>query len=80
MGLNVRKPVFGVCQQQRRRPVCASVQSDQCHCYSSLESIIFRLNTSQISIFLLVSVAEGTGLSLALLETPKTGFVAPRPI
>ena len=34
----------------------------------------------KFSIFQLVSVAEETGLKLALLETPKTGFVATRPI
>ena len=44
-----------------------------------LESIISRLATGNISIFKLVSIDEGTGLSLALLETPKTGFVATRP-
>ena len=33
MGINVRKPVFAVCEQQRRRPSCASPQSDQCLCY-----------------------------------------------
>ena len=25
MGLDARKPVFGVCEQHRRRPTCASV-------------------------------------------------------
>ena len=30
MGLDVRKPGFGVCEQQRRRPV---QQSDQRFCY-----------------------------------------------
>ena len=45
-----------------------------------LESIISKLATSKISIFKLVSVAEETGLSLALSETSKTGFVASRPI
>ena len=45
-----------------------------------LESTISRPATSEISIFLLVSVAEETGLKLALWETPKTGFVAQRPI
>ena len=45
-----------------------------------LESNISKLATDEISIFYLVSVAEGTGLSLALLETPKTGFVTSRPI
>ena len=45
-----------------------------------LESIICKLATGEISIFELVSVAEETGLKIALLETPKTGFVASRPI
>ena len=45
-----------------------------------LESIISRLATSQISIFWLVSLAELAGLNLTLSETPKTGFVAWRPI
>ena len=30
--------------------------------------------------FKLVSVANETGLSLAMWETPKTGFLATRPI
>ena len=41
-----------------------------------LESIISRLATIIISIFLQVSVAQETGLNLALSETLKTGFVA----
>ena len=45
-----------------------------------LESIISRLATGEISTFELVSVAEETDLKLALSETPKTGFVATRPI
>ena len=44
-----------------------------------LESIIPKFATSEISIFWLVFVAEETGLSLALSETPKTAFVASRP-
>ena len=43
-------------------------------------NIISRLATSEISIFKLVSVAEETGLKLALTETRKTGFLATRPI
>ena len=39
-----------------------------------LESIISSLASSEISTFWLVSVAEETGLSLALSETPKTFF------
>ena len=42
------------------------------------ESVLSKLATSEISIFLLVSVAEDTGLNLALLETPKTDFLATR--
>ena len=79
-GLNARKPVFGVCKQQRRRPACASAQTDQHLCFRFLESSISKLYTGEISIFQLVSVAEETGLNLTLSESPKTGFVATRPI
>ena len=34
LGLDATKPVFGVCVQHRRRPACASAQSDQRLCYS----------------------------------------------
>ena len=44
------------------------------------ESIVSKLATGEISIFLLVPVAEETGLKLTLSETPKTGFLATRPI
>ena len=43
-----------------------------------LESIICKLATGEISIFYLVSVAEETGLKLALSETLKTGFLGTR--
>ena len=33
MGFDVRKPVFGVCKQQRSRPACTYVQADQRLCY-----------------------------------------------
>ena len=45
-----------------------------------LESVISRLATNEILFFYLVSVAEQAGLKLALSETPKTGFLAMRPI
>ena len=45
-----------------------------------LEHIISKLATSKFLTFLLVSVAEETGLSHALSETPKTGFVTSQPI
>ena len=44
------------------------------------ENLMFRLSTSEISLFLLVTVAEQTNLNNTLLETQKTGFVATRPI
>ena len=34
MGLVERKPDFGGCEQQKRKPACASAQSDQRLCYS----------------------------------------------
>ena len=45
-----------------------------------LESSISKLATSKMSIFYLVPVAVDTGLSLIFLETPKTGFLATRPL
>ena len=36
----MRKPVFAICEHQRRRSACASVQSDQCLCFPCLDSII----------------------------------------
>ena len=68
-----------ICDLQRRRPACASAQSDQPPCYS-LFGKHNKLTTSEISIFKLVSLAEETGLSLALSETPKTGLPTMRPI
>ena len=37
MGFDARKPVFGVCEQQRHRSACASVQSDEHLCYSLIQ-------------------------------------------
>ena len=45
-----------------------------------LVSIISKLGTRKKSIFYLVSVADETNLSIALLDIPKTGFVTWRPI
>ena len=39
-----------------------------------LKSTISRLATNEISVFLLVCVAEETGLKLAIAETPKKVF------
>ena len=43
MGLDARKPVFGVWEQQRRRPACTFALSDQCLGYSLIGRIILNL-------------------------------------
>ena len=73
-----------VCEQQRRRLVCASAQTVHRLYYSLFGKyrIISKLATSYISIFWLISETEQTGLNLTLSclsETRKTGFVATRP-
>ena len=73
MGLNARKHVFGVCEQQRRRPACTSAQSDQRLCYSLIGILYLDLLQAKFQ-FSSCSLAEETGLSLALSETPKAGF------
>ena len=76
-GLDARKPVFGglrTTKAQTRLRIRA-VESALL-----LERFICRRATREISIFYLVFVAEQAGLSLVLSETPKTGFVATRPI
>ena len=45
-----------------------------------LDSFTYRLATREISSFKLVSLAEQAGLNLTFSETPKTGFLASRPI
>ena len=49
-------------------------------CLMQSTFIIYRLATSEHSIFSLVSVAEQTGLSFTLSENPKAGFQWPWPI
>ena len=44
-----------------------------------LKSIICRHDSGEFSSFWLVSVAEETDLKFALLDTPKTGFLATHP-
>ena len=63
----MRKPVYAVCEQQRRRSACTSTQSDQHLCCSLL--------ISKISSLYLASVAAQASLCLTWWETPKTGFL-----
>ena len=45
-----------------------------------MERMTSNLAKSKFSSFSLVCVAEQTGMNIALSETPKKGFVAPRPM
>ena len=64
----------GVCEQHMHSHSLVSAFINRV-----LESIVSKIATSEISVFQLVSEAEETGFSLALSETPKTGFLATRP-
>ena len=66
----------GVCEQQRRRPACASAQSDQCLCCLVRGKYHIKTYSKRNFTILAISVAEQAGLNLTLSETLKTGFVA----
>ena len=68
MGLNTRKPAFGVCEQQ---------SADQ---PAYPHRLIFVIHLMECIIFQLVFVAKQDGLGMTWSETPKTGFLALRPI
>ena len=53
---------YVICEQQRRRSACVSVQSDQCLCFLCLDSIISVDSIAEISV--LASVAAQAGLCL----------------
>ena len=74
----MRKPVYAVCEQQRRRSACASAQSDQRLYFRCLDSMIPLVSTSEISSLHLVSVAAQAGLCLTWSQTTKTGFLVTR--
>ena len=68
----------GGCEQHRHRPACASAQTDQ------PAPVFFAFwkasHPNLLKAKIQFSVAEQAGLKLALWETPKTGFLARRPI
>ena len=81
MGLEAIKPVFrGLRTTQAQSSLRIRAVWSATLLFRVLESAISKLATSEISFFYLVSVAEQAGLNLTLSETPKTGFVATRPI
>ena len=67
----MRKPVYVIREQQRRRLACASAQSDL-RCVDSIIPLVF---ISAISSLYLASMAAQAGLSLTWSQTPKTGFL-----
>ena len=67
----MRKPVFGGLQTIK-------AQTSLLHRRRLISAFVIHLLKSIISEQVQFSVAEETGLSLALSETPKTGFVAAR--
>ena len=80
MGLNAGKPVFGGLGTTKAQTSLRIRSLISAFVIRFLESTLSKLATSEILIFLLVSVADNTGLSLTLSETQKTGFLATRPI
>ena len=74
----MRKPVFAIFEQQRRRSAFASAQSDQRLCFRGLDSIKPLVSIAEISSLCLTSVAAQAGLSLPWSQTPKTGFLVTR--
>ena len=71
----MRKPVYAICEQQRRRSACAFVQSDQHLVVRCLDSIIPLVSISEISSLYLASLVAQAGLSLLWSKTLKTGFL-----
>ena len=71
----MRKPVYSICEQQRRRSACASTQSDSAFVVHCLDSIIPLVPISETSSLYLASVAEQASLSQTWSQTPKTDFL-----
>ena len=69
-----RKPVFAICEQQRRRSASQPHSLIRAFVVPCLDSIIPRLATAEISRLYLVSEAEQTGLSLTWSKTRRQVF------
>ena len=70
----MRKPVYALCEQQKRRSACASAQSDQRLCFRCLDIMIALLSIADVSSLYLVSAAEQAGLSLTWSQIPEDRF------
>ena len=64
------KPIFAICEQQRRRQISLHAFVVPC-----LDSIIPLVSISEISSLYLASVAAHAGLIFTGSKIPKTGFL-----
>ena len=71
----MRKPVFAICEQQRRRSACNPRSPISAFNVRCLHSVIPLVSISEISSLYLASVAEQAGLSQPWSQTTKTGFL-----
>ena len=81
MGINARKPDLEglrITKAQTSLHICAVLSVPSL--FTFLERIMSKLASNEISLICIVSVADETGLSLTLLETPKTGFISLPPL
>ena len=74
----MRKPVYAICEQQRRRSPAHPRSLISAFVVSCLDSIIPLVSNSEISSLYLASAAAQAGLSLPWSKTPKTGFLVTR--
>ena len=71
-----RNSAIGVCKQKGADQLAHPRSLISAFAIHKLNSIVSKLAPSEISLFYLVSVAEGAGFGMILSETLKTGFVA----
>ena len=79
MGFDARKHVLGVANNKSTDQSAHPCRLISAFVIRILERIISNLATGEISSYLLVSVAEQTGLSLAMSEPPKEVFLSLSP-
>ena len=71
-----RNSAIGVCKKKGANQLAHPRSLISAFAIHKLNSIVSKLAPSEISLFYLVSVAEGAGFGMILSETLKTGFVA----
>ena len=71
----MRKPVYVICEQQRRSSDCTSAQSDQRLVVRCLNSTMSLVSVFAIQLLSLAYIADQARLNLTWSETPKPGFL-----